>query len=518
MIMVKRFRGVALTVVLIVGAAPAIAQTNATTDKAPASAEDQATQPVTLAEVEAALAAIDSDERLDDAAKSRIRSRYQQAIDALQASAEYREKAAAYTEALTSAPEQTAETRRQLRALPPPDAEPELSETDDADELQGQVDLQRNEVDALNEEHDQVTSDLTRIKSRPVELSSRVSEVQCEIDEIRKRLSSAQLAPDLTSPGRVADRTLLKAQQQRLLSEQQMLEQEQPSLSVCEDLLSARREFLQRQVEIAASKLSAMEKRLSTNLIASAKRWTALVDSLTEEIPHDDTRAQELASEVSELADEFQHVVLELQQVTEAQNSISEFRRTLDQEYARVQEELALGGGGVAMMQLLYRLQARAVSARADLATPGLPTLDETRLASLRLREKLDEQAEIERSFTDESGEAVRRLISTRRDASRRLHPRAVCCDCDRFRIGDECAQCGLGQVRLDCRRPQRRAGFWIARSGGEFCLRFDSTVRTSHSSRRCRDDRRDDRNRDAHQHPRNNDHELGSAGLRRAK
>ncbi|MHC4403431.1 MAG: hypothetical protein ACYTG0_27555 [Planctomycetota bacterium] len=231
---------------------------------------------VKLAEVEAALAAIDADTGIEDAVKDLLRPKYKQAIDALKEAAGFAAKGAGYREAIKTAPDEAAGVRQRLQALPSADSAAKVPATGYTKDLQKEIDSRRAALTDLSDRLSEVTSELARVKGRPVEISARLPEAQRELSEIRKQLGSLELAQDATSPGRVADRILLKAGQSRLLSELEMLKQEQLSQSVREDLLQAQHELLTRQVENDAAALNTLDALLRQRLANHLKRWASL--------------------------------------------------------------------------------------------------------------------------------------------------------------------------------------------------------------------------------------------------
>ena len=76
---------------------------------------------------------------------------------------------------------------------------------------------------------------------------------------------------------------------------------------------------------------------------------------------------------------------------------------------------------GRAMVQVFFDLNSRALNARADISVIQLPALDETRLASLQIRDKLRRQPEVEKEFAAHSSDAVTQLVAVRREVLEKL-------------------------------------------------------------------------------------------------
>ena len=159
-----------------------------------ASAKGDATPDLEVADLEAALASIEADAGITDAVKSLLRSKYNQAIDSLEMASVFETKAANYRDALTTAAEEEANLRDQLKALPSAVSAAKVTAAKNIEDLQKEVSLRRAARDALKEELSTVTSELARFKARPVEISTRSTIVQRELSDIDEQLASPTLA------------------------------------------------------------------------------------------------------------------------------------------------------------------------------------------------------------------------------------------------------------------------------------------------------------------------------------
>jgi potassium efflux system protein len=374
-----------------------------------------------IADVEAGLEAIEADTGIEDAVKDLLRPKYKQAIDVLKEAADFSAKAAEYRELVSTGPERAEEFRDQLKALPSADSAAEVIAAGNPEDLQRDVDSRGAALKALGDELSKITSELTRAEGRPVAISGRLPEVQSELSEIGKELESPQLAADATSPGVVADHILLQARHSALLAEFEMLKQEQASQAVREELLKAQKELLTRQVENATAALDALKGLLDKQLASEAKQISLLAERAAQALPQGDAAASTLAAEVQALATEFEEVVENLKNVTAARkDSAARFTGVTD-EYESIREQLDLGSGGGAMAQVLLELKRRIRSAPANRLIDSQPTLEQTRLASLQVKQKLRGQPDIEKQFADRSSDAVAQLVTTRLRALRNL-------------------------------------------------------------------------------------------------
>ncbi len=400
-----------------------LAAQETSTDVQAALADDDATPKLTLKDVEAALAAIEADARINAAEKDLLRTKYKQAIETLTQAADFATQTAGYREAIKTASERTSELRAQLERLPLAESIAEITPTGSTEDIQKDIDSRRAALSDLNDVLSKIRSELTRVKKRPFEISSRLPESQRELSDIRKQLGSAIFAEDVTSHDRVAERIALQAAQLRLLDESAMLEQEQLSLSVREDLLQAQYELLKRRVMIDETALAAHERLLQQRLTSEATHVGSLTETIPEDMPEGDEAAMALAAEVKALAKEFENVVQNLKNLKTAKDDIVSKLEDLNEQYEVVREELEAGGGGRGMTQLILDMRRRFPD---DLAyVDGLMTqvapLEETRLAAFQIRAKLRRQAEVEKQFSNHPAETVATLVTTRQNVLEQL-------------------------------------------------------------------------------------------------
>ncbi len=384
--------------------------------------EEAAPPELTMAQVEAGLAAVEADAGIEDAAKAALSSTYKQAIQALKEAAEFEARATDYRDAVRTAPEKAADLRAQLQALPNVASAGQLTPTGSIADLRRDVDERRAALAELNDRLSRTTNDLSRLEERPLEISSRIPESERELTDTRNQLASPNLADDATSAAQVAQRILLQARESRMLRELEMLQQEKLSLSVREDLVQARHELLTAQVERARAALSALESLAEDRLASEARRVGALAGA-TFDVPEGDEAAEALVAEVQALGKEFEDVVLNLKKAKSVRDELASRLARINEQYESAQEQIALGGAGRGMAQTLLDMQRRYrehVAAAGALATQVVP-LDETRIALLSVRVKRRAQSQVENQFADHSSDAVRTLVATRGDVLEQL-------------------------------------------------------------------------------------------------
>jgi uncharacterized phage infection (PIP) family protein YhgE len=159
-----------------------------------ASVVEAVTPGLTLAEVEAGLAAVEADTGIEDAAKNQLRSKYKQAIEALKEVANFAAQAEDYREAIKTAREKAAELRARLKALPSTESAAKIAPTGSTENLQKTVDSQRAALKELNDGLSKITSEIARVKERPIEISSRLPKTQREMQIGLRYLDSVHVS------------------------------------------------------------------------------------------------------------------------------------------------------------------------------------------------------------------------------------------------------------------------------------------------------------------------------------
>lgn len=387
------------------------------------SVNDDAQEEVTLATVEARLAAIEEDPGIDDAVKDLLRPKYRQAIDLLKEADEIEASAVEYRQAIEEAPELSEQFREELQALPTVQQTADVTPPETMESLQQEIETRKAALQRMNEELSQVSSELSRVKGRPLEISDRLTEAQRELSDVNARLASPEFSDDVTSPGRVADRILLQARQSKLQDELEMLKQEQASQSAREMMLQAQQELLARQVENAEAAIESLDNLYQDRLTREAKHISLLADAIPKNLPEDDAAVQSLASEVQGWASQFEEVVTSLTNVAAAQELSTTRLNELTREYEDIQAQVELGSGGRALTQYLLDVRRRLPDSSDSMAVRRLklPRIGETRLRALEIEDALRKQEDVKNRLADHASDAVAQLVEMRRDVLEKL-------------------------------------------------------------------------------------------------
>ena len=150
--------------------------------------------------------------------------------------------------------------------------------------------------------------------------------------------------------------------------------------------------------------------------MTTAEQIRTRLDGVLSDLPDDDPEVPRLDSEVQELVTEFEAAIRSAADAKLALDDVSRRLEILKREYTSIREQLALGGGGRVMVQVLRELDDLCRRAPQELARCPVPPLDQTRLQSIRVRDKIHRQADLERRFRQQTSASVAELIKIRRE------------------------------------------------------------------------------------------------------
>ena len=383
----------------------------------------------TAAEIEARIKETESNTSLDETAKKAVLESLRRASTYLDATREFAAKAAEFTSAITSAPDQTAAVRKQLAAdqgnesQPGPKALAALT----ADDLSGQLLKAQTEAAGIETRLADLDTTLEGSGSRPAEVRGRLVEIGKALEALEAD-AARPAAPDQAAEQVQAGAWRLAAQRQALTAEAQSLEQEAASQGVRDDLARLQREELTltlsqvkerqrrlQEVQDQRRKAEAEQARRETEV---AQRESADKHPLVQQAANDNALLTESLAELAEQLNQFNQ---QLEQTTRERNRI-------ETDYRGARERIGIAGVNQALgMVMIDRRNAlpdlrkfrKAIATRND-------QIAEAALRQIRYREEqralLDlETATAERmanspeAQTDQVRGGVEQLLETRR-------------------------------------------------------------------------------------------------------
>lgn len=364
-----------------------------------------------ISELRAELEAVEANPSLEEATKAALRRDYEQAIEALRSAAELANRAREYREILESGAARVEALRAEVQALDDADAIDTIDRSLGTEALQQRVTTNRVQVSELEAQLTGIETELQRLPQRPVEITERISAAQRELTEARTGL--AAIDPEDASPRTRARARGLQARIERLTQELQMLSAEQLSLEIRDDLLDAERELVSLKLERARAVSDALDRAVRARLSSTADRLRETVAAV-ERSPEVEPAPEGLLDEARELAGELDRVARATRRVKAANDQLEARLRALNTDFTSIREQLGLGIGGRAMVQMLFTLDRQALRAAEEVRELGAPALDQVRLASVRLRDRRQFRPEREPGSLPP---ALDELVSVRREA-----------------------------------------------------------------------------------------------------
>ena len=125
-------------------------------------ANDDAAPGLTIADVEAALAAIEADGAIPDAERNQLRPKYEQAIEALKKAAGLASQTTDYRYAIQTASATAAGLREAIGKLPSVEDAAQVRAASDSEELQKDIESRRAALEGLNIELLNTSNELVR--------------------------------------------------------------------------------------------------------------------------------------------------------------------------------------------------------------------------------------------------------------------------------------------------------------------------------------------------------------------
>ncbi|HYN79154.1 MAG TPA: mechanosensitive ion channel protein MscS, partial [Lamprocystis sp. (in: g-proteobacteria)] len=383
----------------------------------------------TVAEIEARIKETEAATGLDEAAKTALVESLKRTSTYLDAGRDYAAKASAFTDAITSAPEQTAAIRKQLSATadddPPPSPRALAALT--ADDLAGRLLKAQTEATGIEGRLADLDKGLEDSGSRPAEIRERLVELRQALDGLATE-AARPAPPDQPAEQVQAGAWRLAAQRQALTAELQSLEQELASQGVRDELARAQREQLtltltqvkerQRQlqeVQDLRRKADAEQARRETE---TAQRESADKHPLVQQAAHENTLLTKALGDLAEQLDRFSA------QLTQ----IAGERSRIETDFRGARERIGIAGINQALGMVLIdrrnelpdlRKFRKEIAARND-------QIAEATLHQIRYREEQRTLRDLDTAIaaltadhpdaqTDQIRSGVRQLLETRR-------------------------------------------------------------------------------------------------------
>ena len=387
-------------------------------------------------QIEAAIAAVEAREGLDEETRTKVLDQLRDAQAQLQNTKAAQAAAAAFADAIQTAPAETAKLRGELNeaSAPAPNAASlGVDETTPLPELEQALATKLAEIAAAEAKLADLESQLATQTDRPAKARSRINELRNGMDELAATVKAEPPPGEpvmLTDARRLAARLKLDARTAELAR----LDQEIVSNSARIELIRAQRDIAARTVTRLRREVEVLQAAVNTKRQSSATQ--ALQQTALAEIEAAGSHpvVRELAEGNAELTRELPAVAADIERVTSELASIEEQARQIEQSMALSRQRLEVGGVTQVIGRLFveerrtlpqvsqYRAEVRA--RRQTLSQIGLAQvrIEEQRRDLTALGDRVDAaMAEVREDAADDDDlqaiqEEVEGLLRNRRD------------------------------------------------------------------------------------------------------
>ncbi|WP_353213807.1 mechanosensitive ion channel domain-containing protein [Salinisphaera hydrothermalis] len=310
--------------------------------------------------------ALKSRKDLADGVREHAINTYQHAISALQsAQADHKQAAKLHKEA-ADAPEQIAQAQRKLADLEKkPTSLDKLTELS-LNELSSRADDLRTELSDAQADLSDLRDKLTRAAQRPEAVRQSLADARNKLQSLATE-NTTELGQE-SSVRSQAQNALTTARRDALNARIDRLQQELTGLDSHEQLLEAQRSLAEARVARLNESLARIQTALSREQKASAESLQTASEDKLSELRSSLAPITKAAQQNVELTHELAKITQSTQALSQRQSQQRARVEDLERRLNLVQRQLEIGGGSVALGDVLRNQRRR-------LANPGLPFL-----------------------------------------------------------------------------------------------------------------------------------------------
>ncbi|MBU6179689.1 MAG: hypothetical protein KGR69_08480, partial [Verrucomicrobia bacterium] len=266
---------------------------------APASPKDDA---LTAATIRKEAETVKADPSLDDATKTALAERFEEAAVLADSAADFDQQSARIRGILSQGPAEIAAARKELDARAagrfPSDAleSADLPAKADPGILDARLTSERARVAELTRQLRDLETQSSGIENRPQANRERIAAVTRLITEAEGELDSWKERTPRTS-GEKADSLAVRTRARSLRAELAMLEQEALSFDIERDLIAARRDLVESDLDLARARVARLESRSGEIVSARISEAERLIAELGLQSVSDEPRVKALVAE-----------------------------------------------------------------------------------------------------------------------------------------------------------------------------------------------------------------------------
>ncbi len=308
-------------------------------------------------QIQERIAALEQASSLNETIRNQALSLYRAAAERLAAAQNYAKTAERYRQALSSAPEQTAQLRERLsqaRAAPSAANEPLLARGEARAEFKQLLIQKRAEYTALQNRLKELDEQLRAQLSRPLAAREELAAARQRRDEADAELQNP-LAESENERLRDARGTALIAQRHAATAQIDMLEQELLSHDARLALLNAQRELLAFQLQEEAARLKRIQELANLQSRAEAAQAAESAARAKREAGGAFSVLLDVAQINAELSQQLSELVVQIERTSSSQDRIASQLAQINKSYQSTRRQLEIAGLNEALGEALRR-------------------------------------------------------------------------------------------------------------------------------------------------------------------
>jgi potassium efflux system protein len=357
-----------------------------------------------LSRVQAEIASIKAREDLSDSARRHALDTYQQAVAALQAAQLDRKKTVELRHEASSASDRVNSLQHQLSDIGKP-ASIESLKSLSMDTLAERASALRSKLSVAQAQLTSLRNQLTQLAQRPEEARNSLAEARNSLRQKTTRTLGPTAQDSLVTQ---AQQALQAARREALNAQIERLRQELAGMDSRERVLEAQRALAEAQVANDNDSLAAVQAALGQEQKASAKSLQQASESKFNELRSALAPISQAAQRNVELTHELSKVSADAQMLSQRQLTERARVEDLERRLNLVQRQLEIGGGSIALGDVLRNQRRRL----ADPVLPFLTANDDSKVPDIAAAELQRFQLQQDRADLDDPASMAKRLAA----------------------------------------------------------------------------------------------------------
>jgi potassium efflux system protein len=394
---------------------------------------------VSQEELEAKIKEVEAMGDEDAVLKDKLVELYRSAVRFLEASHSHEAAAAAFTEAIESAPREAQRLRRRLEEASNAPVTPEylqLGEDTPLSELEQRLVKENADLSALEAKLADLEKQLQEQQRRPNVARERLTKLKQNQEEISRQLD-APAAPEEPTSLTEARTLALQLQRKAQSDEIHMLDQELLSYGPRLDLLKVTRDWTARSVSRVGERVRVLEELLNQHRRAQVEQVKAHAMEAELEAKGKHPAIQKLAGSNADLSRKLADLAADLERVNAERDTTERQTRQLEQDFKSTQNKLEIAGLSEAAAYVLIDQRRRlpAVAQYRKAAAARKEEIAKSGLMQVRVDEERRNLGDLDLAadqiLTDElvAGLPAGQQAGLRKEIAQLLHDRRALLD-----------------------------------------------------------------------------------------